>query len=353
MDNWIEIFRGGRQVDSAGRVHDGDAIIARAVANFNASEHEPPLVIGHPKDNAPAWGWVAALRVDTSSGGKRLLAQPRQVAPEFAELVRSGRFKKRSASFYADGRLRHVGFLGAMPPAVKGLSDVAFAEAEGLTFEFGDYADSLAARAFRRLREWLISSQGQEVADTVLPNDDIEYMQTEASRPEPAETPTAAPAFAEPAQPKEPTMADNTPTFTEADLATAVAKAQDEARAQVLAEFTEREQTRLAAERQTAVTAFCEHGVAAGHLAPAWVKSGLKEFLLALPAEPTNFGESGEKSPYAWFTELLQSLPKLVEFKELAGRGNDSARALSRTAFDGLSLDAKKQHLASGGTITD
>lgn len=353
MDKWIEIFKGGRQVDSSGRVHDGDAIIDRALANFNASEHEPPLVIGHPRDNAPAWGWVGGLRAETVAGVKRLLAQPRQVAPEFAELVRLGRFKKRSASFYADGRLRHVGFLGAMPPAVKGLADVAFAEGGELTFEFSDPAESLPVRAFRRLREWLISSQGQEVADTVLPADDLNHMQTEASRPEP-DVSTAAPAFSEAAKStEEPTMAENTPTFSEADLATAVAKAQDEARAQVLAEVHQREQERLAAERQTAVTAFCEQGLEAGRIAPAWVKSGLKEFLLSLPAGSSNFGEAGEKSPYAWFTEFLQSLPKLVEFKELAGRDNAETRSLTRSAFDGLGLADKQKHLAAGGGITD
>ena len=50
----------------------------------------------------------------------------KQVAPEFESLVKSGRFKKRSAAFYQDGSLRHVGWLGAVPPAVKGLADVAF-----------------------------------------------------------------------------------------------------------------------------------------------------------------------------------------------------------------------------------
>jgi hypothetical protein len=64
--------------------------------------------------------------------------------PDFEELVRRGYFKKRSASFYVDpatapgGRvpyLRHVGFLGAQPPAVKGLRDIQFNEGESHTFE--------------------------------------------------------------------------------------------------------------------------------------------------------------------------------------------------------------------------
>ena len=39
-------------------------------------------------------------------------------------MVEKGRFNKRSAAFYPDGGLRHVGFLGASPPAVKGLNPV-------------------------------------------------------------------------------------------------------------------------------------------------------------------------------------------------------------------------------------
>jgi hypothetical protein len=47
--------------------------------------------------------------------GESLMAKHRQVQPEFSEMVKSGLYKKRSASFYPDGSLRHIGFLGAQP----------------------------------------------------------------------------------------------------------------------------------------------------------------------------------------------------------------------------------------------
>ena len=60
-------------------------------------------------------------------------------------MVRAGRFKKVSASFYTPDSphnpvpgvyyLRHVGFLGAQPPAVKGLAPVPVNFAEGDTEE--------------------------------------------------------------------------------------------------------------------------------------------------------------------------------------------------------------------------
>ncbi len=142
LGEWFEVFRGGKQVDGDGKEHDGDAIIDRAVATFNPAEHEPPLVVGHPKDNAPSFGWIEGLKASIKHGVKVLLARSKQVVPEFEDMVKRGLFKKRSASFYADGRLRHVGFLGATPPAVKGLADIKFKEGGSIMgFEFSEHAD--------------------------------------------------------------------------------------------------------------------------------------------------------------------------------------------------------------------
>ena len=85
---------------------------------------------------APAYAWVKGLQLD----GDVLKAELDQVHPEFADMVAEGRFKKVSASFYLSDSpdnpkqgslyLRHVGFLGAMPPAVKGLRNPEFSESE-------------------------------------------------------------------------------------------------------------------------------------------------------------------------------------------------------------------------------
>ena len=126
FDDWIEIFRGGKQTDASGRVYDGDELIDKAVASFRPAEHEPPVVIGHPETDAPAYGWVEALKKGFKNGAAILLAKFKNVAPSFEEIVKQGLYKKRSAAFYANGSLRHVGFLGAVPPGVKGLTDVQF-----------------------------------------------------------------------------------------------------------------------------------------------------------------------------------------------------------------------------------
>ena len=74
LNDWIEVFRGGTQVDSSGTEHDGDALIDKAVSSFNTAEHEPPVVIGHPKDNAPAYAWVEGLKSNVKNGAKVLMA---------------------------------------------------------------------------------------------------------------------------------------------------------------------------------------------------------------------------------------------------------------------------------------
>jgi hypothetical protein len=133
FDDWIAIFKGGPQTDSKGQVRDGDALMDKAITTFDPAHHEPPLVVGHPKDNSPAFGWVAGLK----KAGSVLYAKFKDVVPEFENLVKGGSYKKRSAAFYPDGRLRHVGFLGAVPPAVKGLADLKFEDGqEAVSFEF-------------------------------------------------------------------------------------------------------------------------------------------------------------------------------------------------------------------------
>jgi hypothetical protein len=134
FEDWIEIFRTGTHTDSEGRTKTfGDSDLEGLVSTYDPKKHEAPVVIGHPKDNAPAYGWVEALKKE----GARLLMKVKNAAPEFVDMVKQGLFKKRSISIYPDGSLNHVGFLGAAAPAVKGLENISFAE--GATFEFFEF----------------------------------------------------------------------------------------------------------------------------------------------------------------------------------------------------------------------
>jgi hypothetical protein len=144
----LHIFRGGNTIDGHGKRVTFDAkTIAQIAANYNAKTHEAPIVIGHPTDNAPAYGWVRRL----VAKGLDLYAEPDQLNPDFKSAVQSGAYKKISSSFYLPESshnptpgafcLRHVGFLGAMAPAIKGLGSVAFSEATDYVTFSEDYMD--------------------------------------------------------------------------------------------------------------------------------------------------------------------------------------------------------------------
>lgn len=131
MNRLVEIFRAGTHTD----MHGAQATLSpldleRTAVAYNRQPTAAPLVIGHPSDPDPqGYGRVDRL----VASGKSLFAEVADVAPELVRWVRDGLYKKVSASFFtpsASGvwRLRHVGFLGAMPPAVKGLAPVAFAQ---------------------------------------------------------------------------------------------------------------------------------------------------------------------------------------------------------------------------------
>lgn len=145
LPSGIEIFRVGTHIDDAGVAHQfSSADIADMAASYNPAVREAPLTVGHPKDNLPAYGWVQSV----SATNGILTITPHQVEPQFAEMVQAGRFKKRSASFYppaspnnpTPGRwyLRHVAFLGAQPPAVAGLKDIAFAATDTDALSFSE-----------------------------------------------------------------------------------------------------------------------------------------------------------------------------------------------------------------------
>jgi hypothetical protein len=139
----IHIMRAGKHTSSDGTaINFTDAMLKGVAGVYNRALHEAPIVVGHPKSDNPAYGWVDKLEVRPDG----LYAIPRQVNAEFADLVKAGAYKKVSGSFYRPDSpnapvsgswyLRHVGFLGAAAPAVKGLKPVEFAdEAAFLDFE--------------------------------------------------------------------------------------------------------------------------------------------------------------------------------------------------------------------------
>ena len=387
FDDWVEIFRGGKQTDSQGREHDGDALIEKAVATFDAAHHEPPVAVGHPTDNAPAFGWIQQLKTGIRGGIKSLYARFKDVVPEFATAVEQGLYKKRSASFYPDGRLRHVGFLGAAPPAVKALADLKFADDdEAIVFDFYDPGLGTIARILRGVRDWLIEKEGKEKADEIIPDWDVEYIKDLSNKEDEISTgrPSAfggavsiiddsggaadkkegnmsgfkervknllsfmgvdmskVPDDALPVEAPDGVAADS---FTEADVEAARKKAEDDTRKKVETEFAEKGRQERQEARKAEISTWCEQMVKDGKLTPALVKYGLPELLsfMATTDDAIEFGEEKTKAtPYDRLKGIFETeLPRLVNFGEVARRGE--AIAGDGSAGDKLDKLTKKK----------
>jgi len=358
MTNWIPIFKTGKHTNSAGNEKDwSEADLDNIVAKFSP-QIGAPLVIGHPKDNAPAYGWVEGLK----RVGQMLYYKPMQVVEEFKEMINKGLFKKRSISLYPDGTLRHIGYLGAMPPAIKGLPDHTFmGEEDAATYEFSDnYKMSSIGNIFQRLREWIIEKYGTDTADRVISNWEIEDLKRQME--EPSETPLytennrkeeqTMPSFMEKLKAllKAEGVEVDVPakSFSEEDVKKMVNDAVKKANAEFTeaankkeTEFSEREtalkkkedalKSEAAATKKKAVADFCEDLQKQGKLLPAMDKlgMGITEFMNQIAGIETviEFSEGDKKvnqTPLEFMQAFLTALPKQIEFGEVAKRSTDA-----------------------------
>jgi hypothetical protein len=324
FDDWVEVFRGGKVTDSAGKEHNGNALIEKALANFDAQKHTPPLVVGHPKDNHPAFGWVEGLKKKVIGSfwnrKKILLAKFRDVVPEFVKLVEQGQYKKRSASFYPDGTLRHIGFLGAMPPAIKGLADLKFEDDKSVTFNFQEET-SMSATWEDFMKVFTAGRESAEPAKNDPP----------------------------PAKKDDPPAAG----FSEADVKKLVEEAAktaaDAERKKVAAEFAEKAAIARTEAVKKEISEFVEKGKEDGKIIPAWEKMGLAEFMQSLDhAEEISFAEGKKTNRLTWFREFLDELGKVVDFEEVAKRDKTAPDAAGKLE----ALIGKKMKETGGGYAT-
>lgn len=208
MDTYpIEVFRAGTHTAMNGvtktySVADLEAIVA---AYNGQTERKAPLVLGHPELDAPAYGWVESLVVK----GEKMIAYISQVQDKVREAVKAGMFKTVSIALFADNILRHIGLLGAAPPAVAGLAPVQFCER--ICFakdeEFVEYAWATdewrmptVAGLLRGIRDFVISKFDLATADSVLPSDQIDRltdMPTQVCIPDATEAAINAIAYAQ------------------------------------------------------------------------------------------------------------------------------------------------------------
>ena len=331
----LHIFKPGRFTTLAGEaIEFSEADLQATARAYNPKISKAPLVVGHPKTDAPAQGWATSL----VASDRGLFAAADKVDPEFAEAVRSGRWGTISAKFYRPGDaanpvpgvwyLRHIGFLGAQPPAVKGLDDPEFSEAddgcvcfqEGV--EFGEWDVMTSANLWRNLREWIVTRFGLEDADKVIPNYDVRALELGAADDinQARQAQGAPAAFSEGAAAPAPQPQPQESAVTEEEAARL--RADNEAKDRRIAELQAAETNRQTAAVLADNTAFAE-SMATETRIPAALVGQVAAIGAQLQAAPdVEFGEGDAKKPlHQVWRDVLMALPKAVTTGETATRG--------------------------------
>lgn len=360
----IHIFKPGRHTPMRGpAISFGASDLEATVQAYDPAKHRAPICKGHPEHDAPAFGWIEGLSLVDGD----IEATPAHVDPAFAAEVKDKKWRNVSAAFFRPDSpqnpvpgvwyLKHVAMLGAWPPGVQGLREPGFAGADDGVVVFGSaWTDASIAGLFRRLRDWLISTQSLGVADQVIPPYDIESIERSAQRdleaamaePWPATPQSTPPAFGAPD--------DVTPAQAEIEaLRRQLAEA--EQRAQQLREDQERQavEAAFAAARADAV-AFVADLVSQARL-PAAAAGVIGEVLaeLARPErEAVAFGSGTQAVPLAdALRSQLAALPPMVAFGAAvtAGRARpqqgESPREIARRATDWADEQARAGRVVS------
>lgn len=132
---YIEIFRSGTHTDGNGITDEyNPAKLDRIAVNYKNrilenSKNQAPVVIGHPDDNAPAYGWVKQI----FRRGNSLIAEIDVTDNELIESLNTGKFRNVSIAIDSNLNFIHLGFLGAVNPAVEGLNTVRYSAVSNFT----------------------------------------------------------------------------------------------------------------------------------------------------------------------------------------------------------------------------
>lgn len=325
LDGWIELLRPGTFRCSRGVEHTFSVQDLEAIAANTAAADPAPAVVGHPRVNDPAYGWIERVRV----AGGRLQARFRDWAPAFRAAVEEGRYRGRSVRLVGDPgqqRIDHVGWLGAYRPAVDGLQPATFAGAEdGASFEFADSAMERSAwmslaDGLASLRDLLIDKFTVDEAARALPRWLIDSVRNAADSGDADETEAAA--MAAPTEVLAPDEEDEMSDSDEAlrDREQAVQQREEEV-AQRDAEFARRDAV-------TRERVFVDAQVRAGRVLPADAEP-LAEFLGSVlgdgEAVAIEFADAGGQTRQAdagdWLRGWIKRLPVQVDYAEHAPSG--------------------------------
>lgn len=362
----LHILRAGTFTDESGqRVTLTEDDIGDIAATYRPALHEAPVVIGHPKTDDPAWGWVSRL----SAADTGLHAEAGRLDSDFSEMVRDGKFRKVSASLYGPAHpnnpvpgkwhLRHVGFLGAKPPAVKGLQQLSLDDGAGqVLLVETDLAEmpvrpwifGSLGRALRGFREWIIAKDGVEEADKIIHGQVIDDLVAEEERLYKLQQESASPAMSDTNDGgddmplTETQLAEKETSLTEKETSLAEKETSLAAREAALAE-------QEANDRKARIKGRVDKHVEAGRLLPrqAPLVTALAERLAESPVSVSLAdaeGNEAERDLGAAFETFLSELPTQVDYRERSRQtgDGDAATAPAIPIPDGVELGDTEQH---------
>jgi hypothetical protein len=314
-DLWVEAFKTGTHTDSQGNQHTWTAEHLSTIASqYNARvapgnpEHkQAPVVLGHPKDDSPAYGWIDKVKVR----GDKLMAHLDQLNGAFVQALKDGAYKFRSISLYPDLNIRHLGFLGGMQPAVAGLAPYKFADAtEATTFEFANQVDDIGEiqrenRFFNRLFQLFHEDVTKHKSEPKTGPIDTKEIDMEGSE----KIAAMEKSFTELQSKYDALVAEHTTlTASYAEAQAKVVKADADAAAA------------LVAAKANANKQFCDECVSEGRMRPADVAMYLKVMNMAQAQDEgaNDFAETKATPEMDAYRSWLKAQPKVVEFGDTA-----------------------------------
>lgn len=293
--------------DSSGR----PALFSRAqlaeIEGAYSPDNPAPIVVGHPKANAPAQGWIKGAKVQ---GDHLFLEFDRaKLKPSFRKALDRDDFKKWSISLYPPDSLsnptpgkwniRHLGFLGAASPAFPDLYnhpendfELAFSTPAGNTRVFVfDFA------------------QPNPMDLNSLKNQDGDLQLADIAKALGVEVSALEELMTQPAD-------DTDPEFSEHPAFVAERRRREALEAQVASLTLQR--------KRDEARSFCEALVRDGRAMPMPLND-VVEFLVSQESTKTfDFAESKGLTPYAFVQKLLSGLPKQVPLGTTLTGGSDT-----------------------------
>ncbi len=329
MKKKIPFIRTGKFTDKNGtpvEITSGslDKIIS-STRSYPYQNGEFPVVIGHPKEDSPAWGWINSNSLIKEKNVLSALADENSFAAEFREWLGKKLYKTVSVSLRPDWSIKHIGFLGAQPPAVTGLPAVEFASSDSDIIielsesELPQKQLGILSSIFTSLKNYFIEKEGEEKAEELIPSSSLDEMsapsetkpEDKADEPSQEETPADDVEDERPQDETAPAKKKKEKNFSEKFIALQeeLKAARDEAKK------LKRDN------RRKEHLAFCESMDAVTKIKPAERETvlGLMELLDSSPV--MEFAEGDETvsvNPLEAFKKIITNQKSVVELSETA-----------------------------------